>query len=138
MAAGDFLNVLSKPFTRDSPLKFDWEEAIVFSSQNMNWYCWPALEAAGLGKDSLGFLALLLRAGTQHLLGDVMQEVRRHIEFRRITAANGSVFSGLTAAVAPHHAPAVSLGLGIMAFTNTRVFTGARAQTSGAVKPASD
>ena len=29
MATGNFLNLLSEPFVRDTPLKLDWEKAVI-------------------------------------------------------------------------------------------------------------
>ena len=138
MATGNFLYLLSEPFTRDTPLKLDREKAVISSRQNMNGDVGPVLEAAGLAENSVGFLARPVRAGAQHVLRHIVQEVRRHIEIRRIAAAPAALSLTATAPVASHHAPAVSPGFGIIALTNTSIRTDARAQTSGAVKPPSD
>jgi hypothetical protein len=95
MAAGDLLYVLSKSFTRNSPLKFDREKAIVSSRQNMNWYCWPALKAAGLTEDDVGFLAWFFRTGAQYVWRHVVQKVCWHIKCRRIAAAQRGLFPRL-------------------------------------------
>jgi hypothetical protein len=63
MATGNFLQLLSEPFTRDTPLKLDREKAIAFSSTNMNGDVRPALEATRLAKNGLGFLARLFWTG---------------------------------------------------------------------------
>jgi hypothetical protein len=138
MAAGNLLHFLSEPFTRDTPLKFDREKAVVSSRENMNGNVRPALKATGLAENSFGFLAWWLRAGAQHVLRHVVQKVRSHIKFRRIAAARCSLFPRFDRSCCTHHAPAVSSGFGIIALTNTTIRTGARAQTRGAVKPASD
>jgi hypothetical protein len=54
MAALNFLHLLSEPFTRDTPLKFNREKAVVFSRKNMNGYVRPALEETGLAENGLG------------------------------------------------------------------------------------
>src|ERR1700756_5385520 len=92
MTAGNFIYLLSKPFTRDTLLKFDREKTVVSSGKNMNWDVGPAREVAGFAEDDLGFLTGLLRAGTQHVLRHVVQKIRSHIEFRRIAAARRSLF----------------------------------------------
>jgi hypothetical protein len=86
MATGNFLNLLCEPFTRNTPLKFYWEKAIVSSRKNTKGNVRPALEATGLCENGLGFLARLLRAGAQHVPRHVVQKVRFHIELRRVTA----------------------------------------------------
>src|SRR5438046_163856 len=90
MTAGNFLYLLSEPFACDTPLKLDREKAVISSRQNMNGDVGPVLEAARFAENSVGFLARLLRAGAQHVMRHVVQEVRRHIEFRRIAAAHGA------------------------------------------------
>jgi hypothetical protein len=55
MTAGDFLNLLSEPLTRDTSLKFDREKTVVSSRKNMNGDVGPALEATGLAENGLGF-----------------------------------------------------------------------------------
>lgn len=92
MTAGNFLYFLSEPFACDTPLKLDREKAVISSRQNMNGDVGPVLEAARFAENSVGFLARLLRAGAQHVMRHVVQEVRRHIEFRRIAAAHRSFF----------------------------------------------
>src|SRR5215510_14979130 len=92
MTAGNFLHHLSEPFTRDTPLKFDREKAVVSSRKNMNGDVRPVLEATGLAENGLGFLAWLFRAGAQHVLRHVVQKVRSNIEFRCIAAARRSLF----------------------------------------------
>ena len=67
MTAGDFLNLLSEPLTRDTSLKFDREKTVVSSRKNMNGDVGPALEATGLAEDGLGFLTWLFRSGAQHV-----------------------------------------------------------------------
>ncbi|MET4241318.1 hypothetical protein ABIB07_004549 [Bradyrhizobium sp. RT10b] len=91
MATGDFLNLLSEPFTRDTPLKFDREKSVVSSRKNTNGDVGPAREATGLAENGLGFLAWF-RGGAQHVLGYIVQKVSFHIEFRRIPAASRSLF----------------------------------------------
>ena len=76
MATGNFLHLLSEPFTRDAPLKFDREKTVVSSRKNMNGDFGPALEATGFAENGLGFLAWLFRAGAQHVLRHVVQKVR--------------------------------------------------------------
>ncbi|MGB6433145.1 MAG: hypothetical protein WBF59_03815, partial [Bradyrhizobium sp.] len=87
MTAGNFLYLLSKPFTRDTLLKFDRKKAIVFSRKNMDRDVRPAREAAGFAEHDLGFLTGSLRTGTQYVLRHVMQKVGSQIEFRRIATA---------------------------------------------------
>jgi hypothetical protein len=137
MATGNFLNLLSEPFARDTPLKLDREIAVISSGHDMNGDVGPVLEAAGFAEDGVGFVALLFRAGAQHILRHVVQEIRRRIEFRRIAAARRSFFPRCdgSCCIPP---PAVSPGFGIIALTNTSTRTDARVQTSGAVKPAND
>jgi hypothetical protein len=120
MATWNFLHLLSEPFAHDAALKFDREKTVVSSRKNMNGDFGPALEATGLAENDLGFLAWLFRAGAQHVLRHVVQKVSSHIECRRIAAARRSLFPASTL-VAPHHAPAVSSGFGIIAFTNTTI-----------------
>jgi len=86
MAADNFFRLLSEPFTRDTPLKFDREKAVVSSRKNMNGDVGPALEATGLAEDRLGLLAWPFRVGAQHALRHVMQKVRSHIEFSQVAA----------------------------------------------------
>ena len=93
VATWNFLHLLSEPFTRNTPLKFDREKAVVSSRKNMNGDVGPALEATGLTENGLGFLAWLFRAGAQHVLRHVVQKVRSHVEFRRIAATRRSLFS---------------------------------------------
>jgi len=83
VAAGNFLHLLSEPFTRDTPLKFDREKTVVSPRKNMNGNFGPALEATRLAENGLNFLAWLFRAGAQQVLRHVVQKVRSHIEFRR-------------------------------------------------------
>ena len=59
MTTGNFLHLLSEPFTRDTPLKIDREEAVVSSRQNVSGDVGPALEAIGLAENGVGFLAWL-------------------------------------------------------------------------------
>ena len=138
MTAGNFLYLLPKPFARDTLLKFDRKKAIVSSRKNMDRDVGPAREAAGFAEHDLGFLRGSLRTGTQYVLRHVMQKVGSRIEFRRIAAARGSLFPRFDRACSTTVQPAVSSGFGIIALTNTTIRTGARAQTSGAVKPPSD
>src|ERR1700722_9797165 len=92
MPAGNFLHLSSEPFTRDTPLKFNREKAVVCSRKNMNGNVGPALELTGLAENGLGLLAWLFRAGAQHVLRHVMQKVRSHIEFRRVASPRRSLF----------------------------------------------
>jgi len=91
MTAGDFLNLLSEPLTRDTSLKFDREKTVVSSRKNMNGDVGPALEATGLAENGLGFLTWLFRAGAQHVLWHVVQKVRSHIKFGRIATLRRSL-----------------------------------------------
>src|SRR5579859_7535264 len=92
MAPGNFLHLLSEPFTRDAPLKFGREKTVVSSRNNMNRNVGPALEATGLAENDLGFLAWFFRAVAQHVVRHVVQEIRSYIELRRIAAARRSLF----------------------------------------------
>jgi hypothetical protein len=71
MAAENFFHLLSEPFARDTPLKFDREKAVIFSRKNMNGDVRPALEATGIAENGLDFLAWLFGAGAQHILRHV-------------------------------------------------------------------
>jgi len=73
-------------------LKFYREKAVVSSRKNMNEDVGPALEAAGLAENCLGFLAWLFRVGAQHVLRHIVQKARSHIEFRRIAAVRSGLF----------------------------------------------
>jgi hypothetical protein len=73
MTTGDFLHLLSEPFTRDTPLKFDREKSVVSSRKNTNGDVGPAREATGLAENGLGFLAWF-RGGAQHVLGYIVQK----------------------------------------------------------------
>src|SRR6202011_6020917 len=95
MATGNFLHLLSEPFTRDTPLKFDREKAIVSSRKNMNGDIRPALEATGLAENGLCLLAWPFRTGAQHIQRHVVQKVCFHIKFRRIATARRSLFPRL-------------------------------------------
>jgi len=59
MTTGNFLYLLSEPFTRDAPLKFDREKTVVSCRKNKNGDVGPALEATGLAENGVGFLAWL-------------------------------------------------------------------------------
>ena len=59
MTTGNFLYLLSEPFTRDAPLKFDREKNGRLLPQEQEWGVGPALEATGLAENGVGFLAWL-------------------------------------------------------------------------------
>ena len=67
MATSNFRYFLSEPFTRHAPLKFDREKTVVSSRKNMNGDVRPALEAAVLAENGLGFLAWVFGAGAQYI-----------------------------------------------------------------------
>ena len=73
-----------------------------------------------------------------HLRRDVVQEVGHLIELGAIAAPLRGRRTRLDQPVLAHHAPGVSPGAGIIAFTSTTARSGALAATSGAVNPPSD
>src|SRR5262249_17240835 len=104
----------------------------------MNGDVGPVLEPTGLAEDGLGFLAQPLLARAHDILGYIEQKVRHTSNSSRSRRAWQLASCASTAPVAPHHALAVSSGCGIIALANTTIRTGARTQTRGAVKLASD
>jgi hypothetical protein len=68
MATGNFLHVLSEPFTRDTPLKFDREKAVVASAKNMNGDVGPALEATGFAENRLARVVVPGRRAMEALI----------------------------------------------------------------------
>ena len=87
MTAGNLLYLLSKPFTRDTSLKFDREKAVISSRQNMNGDVGPVLKAAGLAENGVGLLTKLFRAGAQHAMRHVVQNANGEARGRPVGVA---------------------------------------------------
>src|SRR5215831_10039015 len=89
MTSRDLVNTRIQSFPRDSALEVDREEPIVTAGNYVNRDIGPRLEAARFGERRFCLVALASLTLCDDFGWKVVQEVRGHVELRRVRAPAG-------------------------------------------------